>query len=171
MKLTLLNAGLSIEVPIGSEKKGRDRVIEAFERKNAGRLPGDLSPLSANYSGAQDVPRASAKANPDPVQSPMTLSPEAMSEAIFAEMEADLIGPEVRDKLRRMVSRKVNEAWNEDQKRRPGNRTAADFAKVRADIENGTEAAVRAYARLKLTQPVDVRTEVAASRANPISGA
>ena len=171
MKITLLNTGLEIEVPIGAEKKGRDRVIEALERRNAGRLPGDLRPLSATDSGAQVGTSASAEGNPDPVQAPMTLLPEAMAEAVFSELEADIIGPEVRGKVRRLVSRKANEAWIAEQQRRPGGRTPADYAKFQQSIDDATEIAVKAYARLILTQPIDLRAQIAAYRANPINGA
>jgi hypothetical protein len=170
MKLTLLNTGLVIEVPIGKELHGRDRIIEAFARKNAGRVPGDLTPLSATESGAQVSTSAGRNDRPEPVQPPMTLSSEAMTKAVFAEMEEDVIGPEVRAKLRRLVSRKANEAWNEDQKRRPGGRTAADHAKFQADIDAGVESAVRAYAALLLGNPTALRVGIAASRANPVNG-
>jgi hypothetical protein len=89
-----------------------------------------------------------------------------MAESVFAMMEEDFVGPDARAALRRLVSRKVNEAWIEDQQRRPGGRTASDYAKFQADIDNGTAAAVRSFARLKLTKPVDVMVEIAASK-NP----
>ena len=146
--------------------KGRERVVAALERENANR---GLNRLSATEAGAQAGTRPGSKDNAETVAAPFGgISADAMAEAVFAMVEEDFVGPDARAALRRLVSRKVNEAWIEDQQRRPGGRTAADYARFQADIDNGTVAAVKAFARLKLTQPVDVRTAIAAARANRI---
>jgi hypothetical protein len=146
--------------------KGRERVVATLERENANR---GLNRLSATEAGAQAGTRPGSKDNAETVAAPFGgISADAMAEAVFAMVEEDFVGPDARAALRRLVSRKVNEAWIEDQQRRPGGRTAADYARFQADIDNGTVAAVKAFARLKLTQPVDVRTAIAAARANRI---
>jgi hypothetical protein len=145
--------------------KGRERLVAALERENANR---GLNRLSATESGALVSTRPGSKENAETVAAPVGgISANAIGEAVFAMMEEDFVGPDVRAKLRRLVSCRVNQAWLDDQQRRPGGRTAADYAKFQADIDNGTAAAVRSFARLKLTKPVDVMVEIAASKGNP----
>jgi hypothetical protein len=142
MKLILFSSGLELEVPIAGEKKGRARAVQAFERENAARESGDstghVQPRHGTFLG--QLTQLSA--------APDAASPEAMAHAVYAEMEGDIIGPGVRAKLRRMVCRKANEAWIAEQKRRPGGRTAAEYAQFQKTVDDGTEAAVRAYAKL-----------------------
>ena len=191
MRLTLLNSpGGDIEVLLPGEKKGRDRTVQAFERAAAVPKPSfaaqtmardraalrsarwyDTTSLSATEAGAQASTSAGPKDNPEPIDTAPGLSADALAKIVYAKMEGDIVGPKVRGELRRLVSRKANERWIEAQKKRPGNRTAAEYAKFRADIDAGTEAAVKAYARLKLGAPVDVRADIAASLANPINEA
>jgi hypothetical protein len=54
---------------------------------------------------------------------------------------------------------------------RPQSRTPADYMTIRDAIDSGTEAAVRAFARLCLGKPIDVPVDIDASRANPINQA
>jgi hypothetical protein len=169
MRLTLLNTGLEVEVPMAGEKRGKDRMIESFERRNAGRLPGDLTPLSASASGAQASTAAGRNDNSERVDKAPTLAADALAEAAFAVAEGDIVGDEVRAKLRRLVSRQLNERWIEDEKRGLHNHGAAELQQFRKAIDSGVEAAVKAYARLKLTLPTDLRAEIAASRANVVN--
>jgi hypothetical protein len=145
--------------------KGRGRLVAALERENANR---GLNRLSATEAGALVSTRPGSKENAETVAAPVGgISANAMGEAVFAMMEEDFVGPDARAALRRLVSRKVNEAWLQDQQRRPGGRTAAAYAKFQEDIDNGTAAAVRSFARLKLTKPVDMMVEIAAARGSP----
>jgi hypothetical protein len=92
---------------MAGEKKGRDRMVEAFGRKIAGRLPGDLTPLSASDSGAQVSTASGRNDNPERIDKAPTLTAAALAEAAFATMEGDVVGDEARAKLRRLVSRQV----------------------------------------------------------------
>jgi hypothetical protein len=187
MRLTLLSTGIEVDVPMPLEKKGKDRMVQSFERTNKACSLTPLSaiaevspvrsglrrwyttPLSATDSGAQVSTSPNPVANPRPIDSAPEMSADALAQIVYGMMEEDVVGDKVRAEIRRRVSRVVNEAWNEDQKRRPGSRTAAEYAKFRADIDNGTEAAVKAYARLRLGTPTALQVDIAGSRANPIN--
>jgi hypothetical protein len=148
--------------------KGLARVRAALERDNANR---GLNRLSATEAGARVSTRPGSKDNAETMAAPFGgISANAMAETVFAMLEEDFVGPGVRAALRRQVSRQVNQAWLEDQQRRPGGRTAADYAKFQADIDNGTAAAVRAYAKLKLDPSTAVQVDTAASKVNPTQG-
>ena len=95
------------------------------------------------------------------------LATERITQAVFAEMEDDILGPGVRAKLRQMVTRKATEAWNANQKLQPGPKSPAEFDRFRQSIEDGTVAAVRAYARMKLVNPVELQVDIAGSKVNP----
>jgi hypothetical protein len=85
-------------------------------------------------------------------------------------MEDDIVGSAARAALRRQISQKVSQAWNESQKKRPGPRSPQEYAQFRAAIEDGMGGAVREFARLKLTRPSDVMVAIAASKGLPGRG-
>jgi hypothetical protein len=187
MVLTLLNSGIEVDVPMPLEKKGKDRMVQSFERTNEARSLTPLSatatvapvrsglrrwyttPLSATDSGALVSTNPNPAANPMSIDSAPEMSAATIAETVYGMMEPDLAGDKVRNQIRRMVSRQVNQAWIEDQQKRPGSRTAAEYAKFQSDIESGVEAAVRAYARLRLGTPTALQVDIAGSRANPIN--
>jgi len=154
---------------MAGEKKGIDRIVEAFGRKIAGRLPGDLTPLSASDSGAQVSTASGRNDNPERIDKAPTLTADDFAEAAFAVAEGDIVGDEVRAKLRRLVSRQANERWIEGEQKGLHDHGAAEMRRFRDGIDSAVEAAVKAYARLQLTLPVDVSVRIAASRANPIN--
>ena len=170
MILTLLSSGQQIEWdPVTHAGRpvqltGRARFILAQEKSNAAQ---GLVRLSAAPAASQAIPAPRRNDNPEPVQAPMTLSPDEMAQAVFAEMEDDILGPGVRAKLRQMVTRKATEAWNANQKLQPGPKSPAEFDRFRQSIEDGTVAAVRAYARMKLVNPVELQVDIAGSKVNP----
>jgi hypothetical protein len=179
MKITLLSSGLELEVPIAGEKKGRDRMIQAFERAAAGRKVGELKPqtprlhgtfrsqlLSAD-EGSQVSTASYPNANPEPINRATMTSADDLAKSVYAALELDVVGDEVRCKLRRLVSRQVNERWIQDEKAGRHNRSAAEQQEFRDDIDAGTETAVRAYAALRLGNPTALQVDLAGARANP----
>ena len=158
MRLTLLNSpGGDIEVLLPGEKKGRDRTVQAFERAAAVPKPSfaaqtmardraalrsarwyDTTSLSATEAGAQASTSAGPKDNPEPIDTAPGLSAMRWQRSFTRRWKGTSWG------RRHGASapanfRKANERWIEAQKKRPGNRTAAEYAKFRADIDAGTK--------------------------------
>ena len=144
---------------------GRERAVAGQELENFAREQRGLTRLSGSDSGAQAIVRTGPKANPESVQRPTLLTPEDVALAVFAAMEDDVVGGKARAALRSQIVSKVNLAWNESQRQRPGPRSPSDYAQYQAAVEEGTNAAVKSFARLKLTRPVDVMVDIAASKA------
>jgi hypothetical protein len=96
----------------------------------------------------------------------MTIADD-LAKSVYAALELDVVGDEVRCKLRRLVSRQVNERWIQDEKAGRHNRSAAEQQEFRDDIDAGTETAVRAYAALRLGNPTALQVDLAGARANP----
>ena len=121
--------------------RGRARFIAAQEREIAARSQHALACLSGGSDGAQVI--TSPGTNPNPQR----ISSDAIAAAV---VEGDLVSDQVRSRLRREVSRQAGQAWEEDQKLRPGGRTPVEFARHLASINEGAQAAVKSYAQLKL---------------------
>lgn len=115
MRLTLLGTGGQLEVPMPGEKKGRARMIEAFERVNASRHPGDMTPLSARDSGMQVPAGAGSSEN-------QGATPQGAEKGDSAQA------------IRREVTRAAIDAWNGKMLSRPGPRTYAELQDFYAGI-------------------------------------
>ena len=120
MKLTLLGTGLELEVPMPLEKKGRDRLVQAFEREAERREAGDTTPKTQRRHGT--------------FLSQLSATPAALP------CDAVEVGRKSTE-IRREIMRKACERWTEDQKRRPGGRTTGEWAKFYADIASELAAA------------------------------
>jgi hypothetical protein len=145
--------------------KGLARMVAATERENAARGRPGLTLLAGSGSGSQVSTAPGRNATPQGTQAPEAMNPEAIATAVYSQMADDLVGDAARNKIRRMVRRAVNDAWLKQQRAKPGPPSPADCQKFEDDVERGTEAAVRAYARLKLGNPAGLQEDIAAALA------